>query len=249
MNPSETSGISERADGDGRLRLLPSAERPQGAPARYTLKYPSTWTLLDLDPSTRDVAIRRHIEEQAKGTDAKPEVVDRIVRETRKSAREAYAQGALQVGSLLAFLPDVSTLMATGLVLRTRIPEGEPTDLGELMLAGGIHVNRTSAGRGSELNRVEIMELPEVGSVGRMTSLEDFDYYGKALVRTAVHQVVIPVPSSRDLMVLAGTTPNISMAEQFFDVFDAIAATFRFHEPEDDPGESATPGAGSEVGT
>ncbi|MFG2895346.1 hypothetical protein [Streptomyces sp. NPDC048248] len=234
MNPNETT------DGNGQQRLLISDQRPPGAPARYTLRYPSTWSHLDLDPHTRDVALRRRIEEQAesmraKGKEVPRELVDELIRNTRKSAREAYAQGALQVGSLIAFLSDSSPLSATAMVLRTRIPEGESTDLADLMLAGGIHVNRTSPGRGSELNRVHIMELPEVGSVGRMTSLEDFDHKGPALVRTAVHQVVIPVPSSRDLMVLVSTTPNINMAEKFFEVFDAIAATFRFHDSEDPP--------------
>ncbi|WP_187370000.1 hypothetical protein [Streptomyces boluensis] len=248
MNPNEAQ------DGNGRPRLLPSDERPQGAPARYTLKYPSTWSHLDLDPNTRDVALRRQIEEQAeslraKGKDVSREVVDEMIRTSRRSAREAYAQGALQVASLVVFLADGSPLSATAMVLRTRIPEDESTDLAELMLAGGMQVNRTSPGRGSELNRVHIMELPEVGSVGRMTSLEDFDYKGPAPVRTAVHQVVIPVPSSRDLMALVSTTPNINMAEKFFEVFDAIAGTFRFHDAEDPGTPEASPSSeGSEVG-
>ncbi len=232
MNPHETQETQETQEGTGQPRLLPSADRPAGAPARYTLNYPSTWSHLDLDPHTRDAAIRRRVEEQAKGTDAEPDQVDRLIRQTRKSAREAYAQGALQVGSLIVFLPDGSTLNASAMVLRTRIPDGEPTDLAEIMLAAGVRNNRKSVGRGSGLNRVEIMELPEVGSVGRMTSLEDFDYFGQATIRTAVHQVVIPVPSSRDLMVLASTTANISLAEKFFEVFDAVAATFRFHDAE-----------------
>ncbi|NUP44295.1 MAG: hypothetical protein HOY76_46550 [Streptomyces sp.] len=227
--------LLEAQDGDRRPRLLPSDERPSGAPARYTLKYPSSWAHLDLDPNTRDVAIRRRIEEQAEGVEVERERVDALIRDTRKSAREAYAQGALQVGYLLGFLPDGSTLNATAMVLRTRIPEGEPTDLPQMMLAAGVQNSRTSVGRGSDLNRVEIMELPEVGSVGRMTSLEDFDYFGQATIRTAVHQVVIPVPSSRDLMILASTTPNISLAEKFFEVFDAVAGTFRFHGSEDPP--------------
>lgn len=235
MNPHEEPGA-------GRPRLLLSDERPSGAPARYSLRYPSTWSHLDLDPHTRDAAIRRGIEEQAEGTKAERDQVDALIRDTRKSAREAYAHGALQVGHLLAFLGDGSTLSATAMVLRTRIPDDQPTDLTQQMLAAGVQINRTSPGRGTDLNRVEIMELPEVGSVGRMTSLEDFDYYGKATVRTAVHQVVIPVPSSRDLMVLASTTPNIALAEKFFPVFDAIAGTFRFHDAE------VPDGAGTEKG-
>ncbi|MEU6845329.1 hypothetical protein ABZ930_25970 [Streptomyces sp. NPDC046716] len=224
MNPLDAQPADERP------RLSPVGERPPGAPARYTLRYPSSWSHLDLDPNTRDVAIRRRVEEQAEGVDVDRETMDTLIRDTRRSAREAFAQGALQVGYLLGFLQDGSTLNATAMVLRTSIPDGEPTDLTQMMLAAGVRNSRTSVGRHSELNRVEIMELPEVGSVGRMTSLEDFDYFGQATVRTAVHQVVIPVPKSRDLMVLAGTTPNITLADRFFDVFDAVAETFRFHD-------------------
>ncbi|MFG2226632.1 hypothetical protein [Streptomyces sp. NPDC048644] len=141
MNSHETQ------DGTAQPRLLPSDERPSGAPARYTLRYPSSWAHLDLDPNTRDVAIRRRIEEQARGTQAKREHVDSLIRQTRKSAREAYAQGALQVGCMIQFLDDGSTLHATAMVLRTRIPEGESTDLTYLMLAG---VCRTAAPRWGE---------------------------------------------------------------------------------------------------
>ncbi|NLU66429.1 hypothetical protein HCC30_03975 [Streptomyces sp. HNM0574] len=213
--------------------LLPSDERPPGAPARYTLKFPSTWSHFDLDPSTRDASIRRRIEEQAKGhAKLTRDQVDSLVREARKAAREAHAQGALQVCGLLTFLADGSTLNATTMVMRTRIPEDQSADLVEQMTAAGVANNRRSPGRGTDANRVEIVELPEVGSAGRMTSIEDFDYFGKATVRTAVHQIVIPVPSSRDLIVIGSSTPNISLSENFFNVFDAIATTFRFHDEE-----------------
>lgn len=220
------------AQGGERPVLLPSDERPEGAPARYTLKFPSSWTHFDLDPSTRDVSIRRRIQEQAKGHQVEREQVDALIREVRKAAREAYAQGALQVAGMIAFLDDGSSLNATTMVLRTRIPEGETTDLVEMMLSAGLQNNRTSVGRGTDANRVEIIELPDVGSAGRMTSVEDFDYFGRATVRTAVHQTVFPVPGSRDLLVLASTTPNINLLEDFFKVFDAIAETFRFHQEE-----------------
>lgn len=232
--------LYEAQSGAGRPRLLPSDERPEGAPARYTLNLPSSWVHFDLDPNTRNVAIRRRIEAQAEGQGLRREQVDALIREARRSAREAYAQGALQVSGMLTFLADGSTLNATSMLLRTRIPEDEPTDLVQMMLSAGVHQNRTSVGRGTDANRVEIIELPEVGSAGRMTSVEDLDYFGKASVRTAMHQIVIPVPASRDLLVIASSTPNIGMLEAFFKVFDAIAATFRFHDgesPETDDGK------------
>lgn len=235
MNPPE-QGV------DGRPALAPPGERPAGAPGRYSLNFPSSWEHLDLDPNTRDASIRRRIEAEAAGLDVPREQKDTLIRDTRRWAREAYAQGALQIAGLVRFLADNSTLNATTLVLRTRIPEGESTDLVEIMTSAGLQNHRTSVGRGTDANTVEVVDLPEVGSAGRMTSVEDLDYFGKATVRTAVHQIVIPVPSSRDLMVLGSSTPNISMLEDFFKVFDAIAGTFRFHHDE------TAEGAGTDEG-
>lgn len=74
------------------------------------------------------------------------------------------------------------------------------------------------------------MELPQVGAAGRVTRIEDVDYQGTP-VPTAVRHTLIPVPNSRDYLVLASSTPNVDLADQFYEVFDAIAESFRFEDP------------------
>ncbi|MFF8373611.1 hypothetical protein ACF05W_33030 [Streptomyces lydicus] len=75
----------------------PVTERPEGAPAGYTLRFPDSWWQLDLDPSTRDASIRRRIEDQVKqAPQLSREQVDALIRTTRRTAREAHAQGALR---------------------------------------------------------------------------------------------------------------------------------------------------------
>jgi hypothetical protein len=39
---------------------------------------------------------------------------------------------------------------------------------------------------------------------------------------------VVPVPHSRDFLVVSSSTPNIGLTDAFFDVFDAISGTVRF---------------------
>lgn len=206
-----------------------AAERPAGAPAWYTMRIPSSWWHFDLDPNTLDGSIRRRVEAAAAGhRDVTREQVDSLARRLRKMAREAHVRGAVQAAGMLGFLSDGSTLLATSVVLRIPIPEDEGDDLYGLMAAAGVQNNRNSVGRGTGANTVEIMEIPALGAVGRMTSVEDVDYFGQATVRCGVHHVVVPVPNTRDLVMISSSTPNMTMLDEFFEVFDAVAATFRF---------------------
>jgi hypothetical protein len=226
MTPPET----DEDKGHGHMTDT-AAERPAGSPTGYRINFPKSWWHFDLDPSTRDASIRRRVEKVAAGRDdIDREQLDSLVRELRRTTREAHARGALQAAGMLAFLTDGSTMTATTVVLRTEIPEGEPADLYPLMVSAGVHNNRASVGRGTGANTVEIMEVPELGSVGRMTSVEDVDYAGRATVRTGMHHVVVPVPGSRTLLIISSSTPNITMLDEFFEVFDAIAGTFRFRD-------------------
>lgn len=51
---------------------------------------------------------------------------------------------------------------------------------------------------------------------------------GRGTVRTALMHTVVPVPNSRDFLVVSSSTPNLSLVDAFFDVFDAISGTVRF---------------------
>ncbi|MFI1105251.1 hypothetical protein [Streptomyces melanogenes] len=198
------------------------------APQRFTLSYPKSWWTLDLDSNTRDAAIRRKIEAQAPGEGVDRELLDSLVRATRKTAREAHAQGALQVAGMIQFIDSGAVLSATTLVMRVTPPEDSSTDLAELLIPVALKNAENPMGRGTRANRVEMVELPEVGSAGRATSIEDIDYWGRGTVRTAAMHTVVPVPHSRDFLVVSCLTPNLSLVETFFDLFDAISGTLRF---------------------
>ncbi|MFC9232094.1 hypothetical protein ACFTZI_24575 [Streptomyces decoyicus] len=223
----------------------PVTERPEGAPAGYTLRFPDSWWHLDLDPSTRDASIRRRIESQVKKAPQLPrEQVDELIRSTRRTAREAHAQGALRASGMLRILKAGSgplVLSATTVVLRISVPEDQSEDLADLVVAAGMQLGTEAEGSGLPVGEVELVELPHAGAVGRISRIEDVDYNGTP-VPTAVRHTLIPVPNSRDYLVLASSTPNVDLADQFYEVFDAIAESFRFEDPAGTPG-AADPAA------
>ncbi|MFJ3233689.1 hypothetical protein [Streptomyces sp. NPDC086787] len=199
-------------------------------PNTYGLRMPESWWNLDLDPSTRDASIRRRI--MADIGDNVPadarEGLDSLIRAARRSAREAHARGALQFAGMFDVLEDGSFLIGNVMVLRHDLPEGATPDLAELMLAFANHGAGNSLGKGTRARQTGVVELPHAGPAGRVTSVEDIDFYGRASIRVAIMQTIVPVPGTDSILVIAGTTPNLPLTDQFFDVFDAIAGTLKF---------------------
>ncbi|MGP4112114.1 hypothetical protein ACTWP5_14510 [Streptomyces sp. 4N509B] len=206
-----------------------------GVPAAYGLRFPASWWNLDLNPNTRDAAIRRRILSDLGGeaalTSAPADAragLESLIRAARRSAREAHARGALQLAGMFDLLEDGSVLIGNVMVLCVNLPEGTTPDLSELMLAYAVQGARNPLGQGTRARRNEIIELPHVGPAGRATSVEDIDFYGRGWARVAISQTVVPVPGTHSLLVVAGTTPNLTLVDAFFDMFDAIAGTLTF---------------------
>ncbi|WP_327663286.1 MULTISPECIES: hypothetical protein [unclassified Streptomyces] len=223
----------------------PATEQPEAvAPAEYSLRFPDSWWHLDLDPSTRDASIRRRIEAQVeKAPQLTREQVDGLIRSTRRIAREAHAKGALRASGMLRILRAGSgplVLSATTVVLRISVPEEDAEDLADLVMAAGVQLGNDAESSGLPPGEVEFVELPHVGAAGRISRIEDIDYNGTR-VPTAVRHTLVQVPNSHDYLVLASSTPNVDLAEQFYEVFDAIAESLRFGDPDATPDTDATP--------
>ncbi|MCX4585350.1 hypothetical protein [Streptomyces sp. NBC_01481] len=201
---------------------------PAAAPRHFTIRYPDSWWKLDLDPGTRDAAIRRAVQAQAEGFQVERTMLDTMIRSARKTAREAHARGAVQAAGMIQFTDNAEALTATTIVMRVVTPEDHSSDLSELILPVALKNAKNPLGKGTSANTAEVIELPGIGSVGRVTHIEDVDYLGRGTVRTALMHTVVPVPNSRDFLVVSSSTPNLSLVDAFFDVFDAISGTVRF---------------------
>ncbi|MFC8130110.1 hypothetical protein [Streptomyces sp. NPDC057302] len=210
----------------------PVTDRATGAPAHYKLRYPGSWWYLDLDPSSRDASIRRRIEHQAKGfPQLSRERLDGLIRDTRRTAREAYSRGALQAAGMVRFPGGDAMLSATSVVLRMPVPEDQSADLAEVLFGAGMQAGAPQSS-GYPPREVELLELPGVGPVGRIASVEDIDHKGTP-VRTALLHTLFPIPDRREYLLVSSSTPNVELKDQFFEVFDAIAGTLRFVEIKD----------------
>lgn len=201
-------------------------------PVHYKLRFPGSWWYLDLDPNTRDASIRRRIEHQAKAAPRlSREKLDGLIRETRRTAREAHARGALQAAGMVAFPGGESLLSATSVLVRMPVPEDQSADLGDVLAGAGLIPGGGQAGGGPR-RKVDLLERPGFGPAGRIASVEDIDVKGTP-VRTALLHTFFPLPGRREYLVLTSSTPNVALKDQFFDVFDAIAETLRFVDPDD----------------
>ncbi|MGY5107064.1 hypothetical protein, partial [Streptomyces sp. 900105245] len=184
----------------------PVTDRATGAPAHYKLRFPGSWWYLDLDPNTRDASIRRRIEHQAKGVpQLSRERLDTLVRDTRRIAREAHAQGALQAAGMARFPGGDTMISATSVVLRMPVPEDQSADLAEVLFGAGLQAGGPQSS-GYPPREVSLVELPGVGAVGRISSVEDIDYKGRP-VPTALLHTLFPIPNRREFLLVSSSTP------------------------------------------
>lgn len=90
----------------------------------------------------------------------------------------------------------------------------------------------TAAGAGPDAEPVDLPAGPAVLVTGR-TDVTDEQWDGVVPVRT--RRYLVPVPGTDRLAVLAFQTPNIDLADQFDDVFAAIAESLAFDLPDGSP--------------
>lgn len=119
-------------------------------------------------------------------------------------------------------------LSATSVVLRMPVPEDQSADLAEVLFGASMQAGDPQSS-GYPPREVDLLELPDVGPVGRIASIEDIDYKGTP-VRTALLHTLFPIPDRREYLLVSSSTPNVELKDQFFEVFDAIAGTLRFVE-------------------
>jgi hypothetical protein len=187
---------------------------------------PGTWRALDLDPATRAASIQRLAEESGQG--ANGELVEarrRLRARLEQVAEEAAGAGAsfgfvfftVADGKLVSASLIVAVIEATG-----GVGDGAPAPPPKAIAEGlrsrlGGEVDELAAGPAVRVRRRQ--------AVARTVS----DHIG--LEHTGAVEIVqwyVPHESGRRLAVLTFSTPNVDLAEQFGELFDAIAGTMRW---------------------
>lgn len=180
---------------------------------------PGTWRALDLDPATRGESIRRLVAETGQGSSA--ELAD--ARRLMQARLERVAQEAAGAGASFGFV--FSTVA------------NEKLASASLIVA---LIDAADGGDGSAPPSAQAiaegLQLRLGGDVGDLTA-------GPAL-RVRRHQAVhdwiehpsevevvqwhVPHEGGRRLAILTFSTPNVELADQFGEVFDAIAGSLRW---------------------
>ncbi len=125
--------------------------------------------------------------------------------------------------------------------------EVRPSDLPEHDRAGRLTDLFTSVPRGGgpddaePYSTVRVVEIPSVGACARSHGVDDVSLEGETdAIRTVFMQTALPVPHSRQVVLVCATSPAVMLAEELHEVFDAVTGTFRL-VPTAEDAVSSTP--------
>ena len=200
--------------------------------ASVRLRTPASWVDLDLDPVTRAASIAAVVEEKAVG-------------ERVRAMLEAAAGDAATRGAVFASLfSDTVGGKAMSASLVVSVVDAEPDDVGggagspggggqdssydaaalqeiRLGIAEDLAADFAEGGGESEIRALDAGPAARVRS---RIAVED----GQPATTVDLVQYFVPFPGGDRLAVLSFSTPNVSLADAFAEVFDAIASTLQW---------------------
>jgi hypothetical protein len=207
----------------------------------FSLTVPMNWWEFDLHPATRDDSVRRLIARRVKENSALADHRDVLTRFLKRAARDAYESGAVYIGCMAQNFDRLPlTASVTVSLVGARRPDGQLLPADPASIAGSLRP-KEAAREGDTWRKVTTVEIPETGLAARTYGIEDVAVPGDPrTVRAALMQTFIPLPGRPDHVALvAGSTSVVDLAESFFDVFDAVTASFRYREPGAAPATSS----------
>ncbi|MER6911688.1 hypothetical protein ABT354_08460 [Streptomyces sp. NPDC000594] len=207
-----------------------------GPPRSFAIGIPDSWVRYDL---SGDSLTPLRASMLSAGPDPRGVAqINEAFRTARRILESARQRGALYAAGTTSLYED-GLLMAGVMVFSVNTPPGETFSAQELakrFSAAG--TRRRGAGTARTFST---RTLPSIGPVGRLVGVEESEPVhdpggragsGSAGSRLLVMHTVIPVPESCRAMVVTCFSPNLPLAEQLYDMFDAITATFAFERTE-----------------
>jgi hypothetical protein len=187
----------------------------------YTITVPGSWFELDVEPATRDEAIRRLVEERVRGNDAMWAQRHAIQKLLGEQARAAYESGATYCASF-SIPTDEGPITGTVMVSLVMDPAYDETSVLDDVLRSVPRV-------GGDLDPWTEVGVVNVDGVECMRSrgIEDAPVGDGHFVRNVSMLTVVPVPDHRRMFLVACSSPVVAMAEELLDLFDAVTDTFR----------------------
>ncbi|WP_371782020.1 hypothetical protein [Streptosporangium subroseum] len=191
---------------------------------RFVLDVPESWADLDLSGSvlaeTRAAALALTESPREKAT------INDMFRQAREVSRAARRHGALFAAGTATIFED-GLFLGYAMVFAVTAPPGRELTLP--VLAAQLSPGGTGGSKAGVDRTVSAVTLPNIGQVARITGTEEAQIAADITVRMLTMHTVIPIPGSTgDYLIVTCASPNLPLAADVYELFDAISGTFRF---------------------
>jgi hypothetical protein len=205
---------------------MPPVKFPEVAtPGHFALKVPDHWARFEIS----DAPIARARREALKA--AKDPVIrmqaEDLFRQALAISQSARRHGALWGAGTATFYDDAVFL---GFVMVFAVaPPGDESGADTQDLIRQLSTS-TSTGHARVAAAIE---LPNVGEAVRVVGTETVSVTSSAKVEMLTMSTLIPVPAAAGkFMLVTCCSPNLPLAKEVYELFDAITSTFHFIAPE-----------------
>ena len=207
---------------------MPPVKFPEVArPGHFALKVPDHWARFEISDAPIARA-RREALKTAKDAVTRMQVED-LFRQALAISQTARRHGALW-GAGTATLYDDAVFLGFVMVF-AMAPGGEESGADTQDL---IRQLSTSTFTSTEHGRVvSTIELSNVGEAVRVVGTQSVAVTSSAKVEMLTMSTLIPVPGAAGrFMLVTCCSPNLPLAKEVYELFDAITSTFHFIAPE-----------------
>jgi hypothetical protein len=194
----------------------------------FTITVPDSWFELDVAPHSRDRSIDSLVYERARLVPELTAHRPALRRLLRRVAREAHAGGVVFCAVMVEAVDGLGMCASVTVTLigATEANGLVPHDASAIAAA---LPEKTAAHEEDTWQTVSVLDLPQVGRAARTKSVEDVQVAaGARPVRSVVMQTFIPMHREGGVAVVTCNSPNVGLADEYLDLFDAITSTFRF---------------------
>jgi hypothetical protein len=209
------------------------------AAVSYGIRIPDSWVEYDLSGESL-AGIRAELLREAP-VKADRDQINETFRNARRIVQGARKRGAVYAAGTFTMYED-GLLMANVMIFKVSPPPGQDFSLHEL----GKQFSATGGDQTAGTTRTFTTEqLPGIGTVGRVTGVEEAEVMPGITTKLLIMHTVVPVPDSDRVLIITCSSPNLPLAGPLYDIFDAITSTFRFGDEAEAEGEGEGEGKGA----
>jgi hypothetical protein len=201
-------------------------------PGHFGLTVPDHWARFDLSDAPIARA-RRELMKTATDPVARMQVDD-MVRQAQAINQAARRNGALWGAGTATMYEDALFIGHVMVFAVSTGGDGSGVDVQGLVrqLSRSTVADRAESESGAA-HVVGPVELPRVGEAARVTGAEMVSVTDDIKVEMLTMSTLVPVPATAgQFMLVTCCSPNLPLAEEVYELFDAITSTFYFVEPE-----------------